>query len=122
MTTPQRLDDAVSRIDLIRNEINKMIRELPDSTPMFAIVDIVNALWNLRNASVLLDKATDTLEADQGCADLHAQCELCEGAERVKVTTGRWNYTVPCPDCCPMAFCEAGGLWNNDHVIFGPAR
>lgn len=64
LTAPQRLDAAVNRIDLIRNDINAVIRELPDESPMFAIVDIVNALWNLRNAAVLLDKATDTLEAD----------------------------------------------------------
>lgn len=63
-TTGQRLDDAVNRIDLVRTDINAVIRDLPDDSPMFAIVDIVNALWNLRNASVLLDKATDALEAD----------------------------------------------------------
>ena len=60
----QRLDDAVSRIDQVRAGINALIRDLPDDTPMWAIVDTVNALWNLRNASVLLDKATDALEAD----------------------------------------------------------
>lgn len=59
----QRLDDAVNRIDLVRADINAVIRELPDDTPMFVIVDITNALWNLRNASVLLDKASDTIEA-----------------------------------------------------------
>lgn len=61
---PQILEDATNRIDLIRGDVNAVIRDLPDDTPMFAIVDIVNALWNLRNASVLLDKAADTLEAD----------------------------------------------------------
>ena len=57
------LDAAVARIDSIRADINAVIRDLPDDVPMFALVDIVNALWNLRNASVLLDKANDTLEA-----------------------------------------------------------
>lgn len=63
-TAPQRLDDAVNRIDLIRANVNAVIRDLPDASPMFAIVNVVNALWNLRNAAVLLDKATDALEAD----------------------------------------------------------
>ncbi|MGP4058881.1 hypothetical protein ACTWP6_29390 [Mycobacterium sp. 4D054] len=58
------LDAAVARIDSIRADINAVIRELPEDVPMFALVDIVNALWNLRNASVLLDKANDALEAD----------------------------------------------------------
>ncbi|WP_260760095.1 hypothetical protein [Mycobacterium sp. SMC-4] len=53
----------MARIDSIRADINAVIRDLPDDVPMFALVDIVNALWNLRNASVLLDKANDTLEA-----------------------------------------------------------
>ncbi|KMO70092.1 hypothetical protein [Mycolicibacterium chlorophenolicum] len=57
-------DDAVFRIDMIRTAINAAIRELPEDVPMFALVDVVNALWNLRNASVLLDKAADALEAD----------------------------------------------------------
>ena len=60
----RRLEDVVSRIDLARTDINAVIRELPDESPMFAIVDIVNALWNLRNAAVLLDKATGTIESD----------------------------------------------------------
>lgn len=64
MSAPQILDDATNRIDLIRADINAVIRDLPDDVPMFALVDIVNALWNLRNASVLLDKASDTLESD----------------------------------------------------------
>ncbi len=64
MTQVERLSDAVTRIDLTRAHINAVIRDLPDDSPMFVIVDIVNALWNLRNAAVLLDKATDALEAD----------------------------------------------------------
>lgn len=63
MNAPKVLDDVTNRIDLLRADVNAVIRDLPDDTPMFAIVDIVNALWNLRNASVLIDKATDTLEA-----------------------------------------------------------
>lgn len=64
-TIPQRLDTAVNQIDLVRADINAVLRDLPEDSPMFAIVDITNALGNLRNASVLLDKANDTIEADQ---------------------------------------------------------
>ena len=64
MSASQILDDTVNRIDLIRADINAVIRDLPDDVPMFALVDIVNALWNLRNASVLIDKAADVLESD----------------------------------------------------------
>lgn len=63
-TAPQALDDAINRIDDLRHGLNGVIRELPEDVPMFALVDVVNALWNLRNASVLLDKAVDTLESD----------------------------------------------------------
>lgn len=63
-TVPQLLGDTTKLIDSIRADVNSVIRDLPDDSPMFAIVDIVNALWNLRNASVLLDKAADALEAD----------------------------------------------------------
>lgn len=59
------LDQAVNLIDLVRSDINGVIRALPGDAPMFAIVDIVNALWNLRNAAVLLDRAADVLEADK---------------------------------------------------------
>ncbi|GAA1681612.1 hypothetical protein MMUR_05570 [Mycolicibacterium murale] len=63
-TLTDRLDAAVTGIDSIRTDLNAVIRELSDDTPMFVIVDIVNALYNLRNASVVLDKATDALEVD----------------------------------------------------------
>lgn len=64
MNAVNALDDAVFRIDSIRQTINAEIRDLPEDVPMFALVDIVNALWHLRHASVLIDKATDTLDAD----------------------------------------------------------
>lgn len=66
--TVDHLDAAVQRIDSLRADLNKVIRDLPDETPMFAIVDIVNALWNLRNAGVVLDKAIDALEDTQAVA------------------------------------------------------
>ncbi|MBN7452614.1 hypothetical protein I3U53_21450 [Mycobacteroides abscessus subsp. abscessus] len=58
------LDAAVQRINAVRADLNAVIRSLPDDTGMFVIVDVVNALWNLRNAAVLLDKAGDALEAE----------------------------------------------------------
>lgn len=63
-TITQRLDASVNMIDLARGDINAVMRDLPEDTSMWVIVDITNALGNLRNASVLLDKATDALEAD----------------------------------------------------------
>lgn len=57
------LDAAVARIDGIRSDLNNVIRELPEDVPMLGLVDVVNALWNLKNASVLLDKANDAFEA-----------------------------------------------------------
>lgn len=63
-SVPQRLDDAGNWIALVRADLNTVIRDLPGDTPMWVVVDIVNALWNLRNAAALLDKATATLEAD----------------------------------------------------------
>ena len=49
---PRRLDDAVNLIDLVRTDVNQVIRDLPDDAPMWVVVDVVNALWNLRNASL----------------------------------------------------------------------
>ncbi|WP_199254457.1 hypothetical protein [Mycolicibacterium mengxianglii] len=69
--TDDYLQAAVVKIDSIRTDVNTVIRELPDDTPMFAIVDIVNALWNLRNAAVCLDKATDALVADAVAVGRH---------------------------------------------------
>lgn len=62
-TTAQRLDVAVNRIDLIRVDINTLLRELPTNAPLFGVVDIVAALGHLRQAAVLVDKAADQLEA-----------------------------------------------------------
>lgn len=76
LTVPQRLDDAVNRIDLVRGDINNVLRRLPEDAPMFAIVDITNALGNLRNASVLIDRATDTIEADTLPAENSASSDL----------------------------------------------
>lgn len=57
----QRLDVAVNKVDLLRHDLNEILRELPDDTPLMAIVDIVTALGLLRRATVSLDKATDAI-------------------------------------------------------------
>lgn len=43
----------------------------------------------------------------------------CGGSGKVRISTGRWNYTAPCPSCHPEDFaaCEVDG----DHFIIGPA-
>ena len=63
-TVAQRIDVAVNKVDLLRHDLNEILRELPESAPLFAVADIVVALGHLRRAAVALDKATDALEAD----------------------------------------------------------
>jgi hypothetical protein len=64
-TTPRRLDASVNRVDVIRADLNAVLRELAgdDAAPMFVVVDVVNALYHLRAAAVLIDQANDRLEA-----------------------------------------------------------
>lgn len=63
-TTPRRLDDSVNRVDVIRADLNTVLREMAadDNAPMFVVVDVVNALYHLRAAAVLIDQANDRLE------------------------------------------------------------
>lgn len=63
-TPAQRIDVAVNRVDLLRHDVNEVLRKLPINAPLMAVVDIVTALGHLRQAAVLLDKANDQLEAD----------------------------------------------------------
>lgn len=60
----QRLDVAVNRVDLLRHDINDVLRDLPETAPLFAVADVVTALGHLRRAAVALDRANDTLESD----------------------------------------------------------
>lgn len=60
----QRIDVAVNKVDLLRHDLNEILRELPESAPLFAVADIVVALGHLRRSAVALDRATDALEAD----------------------------------------------------------
>lgn len=62
----QRIDVAVNRVDLLRHDINDVLRDLPDTAPLFAVADVVTALGHLRRAAVALDRANDALEADAG--------------------------------------------------------
>ncbi len=67
-TAAQRLDVAVNRIDLLRHDLNEILREVPDTAPLFAVSDVVTALGHLRQAAVTLDRATDAMEADAKAA------------------------------------------------------
>lgn len=58
-----RLDAAVNLIDLARNDGNAVLRELPHTAPLFAVVDLVTALGHLKQASILLDGVADTLDS-----------------------------------------------------------
>jgi hypothetical protein len=62
-TAPQQLAVLVNRLDLLRHDGNEILRELPTGSPLFAVADLTIALCHLRRAAVLIDKATDTLEA-----------------------------------------------------------
>ncbi len=63
-TVAQRIDVAVNKVDLLRHDLNEILRDLPESAPLFAVADIVVALGHLRRAAVALDRATDALEVD----------------------------------------------------------
>lgn len=64
VTVAQHIDVLVKKVDLIRVDGNKVLRELPSSAPLWSVVDLVAALNHLRLAAVLLDRATDRIEAD----------------------------------------------------------
>lgn len=63
-TVAQHIDIAVNKVDLLRHDLNEILRELPESAPLFAVADIVVALGHLRRSAVALDRATDALESD----------------------------------------------------------
>lgn len=62
-TPAQRIDVAVNRVDLLRHDVNEVLRGLPINAPLMAVVDIVTALGHLRQAAVALDRANDQIEA-----------------------------------------------------------
>lgn len=63
-TIAARLDGTVGRVDLLRRDVNEILRDLPSGAPLMSVVDVVTALGHLRRAAVALDKAADALEAD----------------------------------------------------------
>lgn len=58
-----RLDAAVNMIDLARSDGNAALRELPQTAPLFSVVDLVTALGHLRQAAILFDGVADSLES-----------------------------------------------------------
>lgn len=63
-TVPQKIDVAVNKVDLLRHDVNHILREIPSDGPLMAVVDVVTALGHLKRAAVALDRATDALESD----------------------------------------------------------
>lgn len=61
-TQAQQFDVLVNRIDLVRHDGNEILRQLPASAPLFAVVDLVTALGHLRQAAVLIDRVADALD------------------------------------------------------------
>jgi hypothetical protein len=56
------LDRAADLIDLVRRDLNTVMRELPEHSSLWAHVDLVRALCHLHQAAVLIDKAADQLD------------------------------------------------------------
>ncbi|MDZ7884751.1 MAG: hypothetical protein U5N53_18520 [Mycobacterium sp.] len=63
-TIPQKIDVTVNKVDLLRPDLNEVLRELPADAPLMAVVDLVTALGHLKRAAVALDRANDALEVD----------------------------------------------------------
>lgn len=58
----QCVDDAHSMAELAHRDTAIALRTLPDNAPLFATVDIVNAIAHLRAAMRLLDRAATAIE------------------------------------------------------------
>ncbi|OBK58299.1 hypothetical protein A5656_16635 [Mycobacterium gordonae] len=48
-------------------------------------------------------------------------CRDCNDNQRVRLTTGRWNYTAACPACVSEQEFLAERI-DGDHLIIGPAE
>lgn len=57
------IDTTVNMADLARGDISRLMPQLPAATSLWVHVDLVRAIGHLRQASVLLDKAADAIEA-----------------------------------------------------------
>ncbi|WP_217157572.1 hypothetical protein [[Mycobacterium] fortunisiensis] len=91
-SAPQLLDDATSKIDTLRVEVNTMLRGLPEDSPLMAAVDVVTALGYLKLAVVALDKAADQL--DPRLVDGAAN-NIVMGAEDISDAIETYAYGVP---------------------------
>ncbi|MCV7214712.1 hypothetical protein H7J51_05360 [Mycobacterium crocinum] len=72
-------------------------------------------------AEEILDRTTAALaDLDRLRATLPTSetCGQCWGTHKVVVSTGKWNYTAPCPVCRPAEF-RAAEI-DGDHVVIGP--
>ncbi|AYE93446.1 hypothetical protein C0J29_00065 [Mycobacterium paragordonae] len=58
------LDQTANMLTLARNDANSAFRILPNDAPLFAIVDLVTALGHLRQASILIDRVAESLDAE----------------------------------------------------------
>ncbi|MEX3644329.1 hypothetical protein [Mycolicibacterium porcinum] len=56
------LDTTVNMADLARGDLSRLMPQLPERTSLWVHVDLVRAIGHLRQAAVLLDKATDQLD------------------------------------------------------------
>lgn len=63
-TLAQQLDAATNRIDLLRRDLNAVLRELPTDSPLFAAVELVTGLCHLKRAAVALDRAADLIDTE----------------------------------------------------------
>ena len=58
------LDRVANLSELGRDDLDTVMKALPDNTALWVHVDVVRAIGHLRAASALVDKIADTLEAD----------------------------------------------------------
>lgn len=94
--------------------INDMLSEKPTFTPRPEGYDnelaVLRAYVNILGA--LLEPFADI---DEEADD--AKCPGCAGTEKVRMCTGKWTYTAPCPDCRVTEF-DASNI-DPDHFIVG---
>lgn len=117
--------------------VERLRLAIADTDPGMLTSSDVNALVGLISAALESDSDwARHIRADDAArmrlAEVRAQstddrthkpasslCGCCGGSKRVRVTTGRWNYTSPCPECDPAAF--AAQEVDPDHRIIGGA-
>lgn len=60
----QQLDVAVNRIDILREDLNKVLDSLPSDAPLFGCADLTTGICHLKRASEKINRAAEVLEAD----------------------------------------------------------